>query len=541
MFTIPSSTKQDSEYCGRQVATRKRHQTIQQHHVAAVTSPSSIPTNNTAPGKTYDIEKARNTNGKVFQNWAHIHQCRPQYYHTPQTLAHIREIIEYATQHKQHISVRGAGHSPSDIAMNQEHLIDLSQFNHVLHMDKLHEKQQEKDPVYRVKVQSGITLGELNRLLDANGFAISCLGSISDQTVGGAIGTALHGTGDRYGVFSTMIDEVELLDGKGQLWQCSNHQNSDMFGAALCNLGCLGVVVHVTLRVERAFRLHEVQFPLTLSQALEPNKLKELIRSSDHTRLWWIPHTNLVQVTQQTRTDRTTTIDHHPNINWMKNKVFGFYLLEFLYFTARWTPSTIPYINKLYGQVLFNKNQTRVDRSDAIFNFDCLFKQYVNEWAIPQEHCAEAIIKIKQLIDKSNLKVHFPIEIRFVDKDNIYLSPCYGRRTCYIGIIMYRPYGHDVAYRQYFQAYEQIMLSLGGRPHWAKAFELTEKDFLKLYPQWPQFVKIRQQLDPNGVFANPFVKRVFDQSLTSQHNNNNNNTNNNNNLSVPQIQLPASL
>jgi len=32
----------------------------------------------------------------------------------------------------------------------------------------------------------------------------------------------------------------------------------------------------------------------------------------------------------------------------------------------------------------------------------------------------------------------------------------------------YRPYGKDIAYDKYWEGYEQIMYSLGGRPHWAK-------------------------------------------------------------------------
>jgi L-gulonolactone oxidase len=97
----------------------------------------------------------------------------------------------------------------------------------------------------------------------------------------------------------------------------------------------------------------------------------------------------------------------------------------------------------------------RVDTSVKIFNFDCLFAQYVNEWSIPWSRTAEALKALDQFIEtgivkdnnkdltskakkESPLKVHFPIEIRFVKKDEVWLSPAYGVDSCYIGIIMYR-------------------------------------------------------------------------------------------------------
>ena len=36
------------------------------------------------------------------------------------------------------------------------------------------------------------------------------------------------------------------------------------------------------------------------------------------------------------------------------------------------------------------------------------------------------------------LSLCFVVEVRFVAKDDIYLSPAFGRDVCFIGIIMYR-------------------------------------------------------------------------------------------------------
>ena len=43
-----------------------------------------------------------------------------------------------------------------------------------------------------VTVRAGTTLSELNILLEDHGLAVKILGSISEQTVGGAISTGIH-------------------------------------------------------------------------------------------------------------------------------------------------------------------------------------------------------------------------------------------------------------------------------------------------------------------------------------------------------------
>ena len=58
------------------------------------------------------------------------------------------------------------------------------------------------------------------------------------------------------------------------------------------------------------------------------------------------------------------------------NQLNYFYSSTFFFFL-------VPLINKLYYRLLGSKPVERVDISYKIFNFDCLFKQYVTEWAIP--------------------------------------------------------------------------------------------------------------------------------------------------------------
>jgi L-gulonolactone oxidase len=154
----------------------------------------------------------------------------------------------------------------------------------------------------------------------------------------------------------------------------------------------------------------------------------------------------------------------------------------------------LPTINRLYNKVLFSRRKHYIDTPPAVLNFDCLFPQYTAEFAIPIENTNRALTQLKHLIESEDLKVNFPVEVRFTGRDDFYLSPCYGRDTCWIGVVMYRPYLKDpVHYKRYLQGFAEIMEKLEGRPHWAKDFSWKGPEkFKKIYPEYNEFLNIKK-------------------------------------------------
>ena len=157
-------------------------------------------------------------------------------------------------------------------------------------------------------------------------------------------------------------------------------------------------------------------------------------------------------------------------------------------------------------------HSTTINVSHAVFNMDCLFQQYTDEWGIPYERSAAAIRALRDWLDEeaklsNGERIHFPIEIRFTDADGIWLSHCQGRKTCFIGLVMYRPYNSNVRYRSLFAKFEMLMRHFAGRPHWAKAHTCGQNELRKLYPHLDDFLKLREKHDPDRVFVNPYVRR----------------------------------
>lgn len=56
-----------------------------------------------------------------------------------------------------------------------------------------------------------------------------------------------------------------------------------------------------------------------------------------------------------------------------------------------------------------------------------------------REKTKEALLELKAMLEAHpKMVAHYPVEVRFTRGDDILLSPCFQRDSCYMNIIMYR-------------------------------------------------------------------------------------------------------
>ena len=101
-------------------------------------------------------------------------------------------------------------------------------------------------------------------------------GDVDPQALAGAISTATHGTGGRFGNLSSQVTAVRLVTARGTLMDI---REGDELRAARVSLGALGAISAVTLRCVPAFTIHRID---------EPRPLDDVLAGSTST---WIPTT----------------------------------------------------------------------------------------------------------------------------------------------------------------------------------------------------------------------------------------------------------
>lgn len=129
------------------------------------------------------------------------------------------------------------------------------------------------------------------------------------------------------------------------------------------------------------------------------------------------------------------------------------------------------------------------------------------EYALPAEAGPECFQEIRKIIKERHRKhVAWRVLYRTVAPDEAYLSPSHKRQTVTISLHQ----NNTLPFWDYFKSIEPVFRAYDGRPHWAKKHTLKAKELQPLYPEWTRFRKIRQTLDPNGVFLNPYLKDLLE-------------------------------
>jgi FAD/FMN-containing dehydrogenase len=353
-----------------------------------------------------------------------------------------------------------------------------------------------------VTVQAGIRIKDLNELLPRYDLAMANLGSISEQSIAGAISTGTHGTGLRSGNLATQIVGMHLVTSEGRLLKLTVDQDYELMMAARVSLGALGVITQVTIRCVDAFNLRLYAEPRPFDEVLD--QIDTLNQQNEKVRLYWFANTDEIYVMTLNRTHRSITRTS-PIIERVNNRLLRHDVMALLLRAGYQLPDIVDNINRFAAIVGWDK-EDRVDRSDHLLNVPMPPKHSECEYAVPIDQAVEAIRATRQMIKDNHYHVNWPVEIRFVAADESMLSPSYRRHVCYIGAYTY---GEHFA-GPYFAGFEHLMKSFRGRPHWGKHHTLTAYETRKLYPRYDRFNQIRKQLDPSGTFANAYVRHLFE-------------------------------
>jgi len=432
--------------------------------------------------------------GYHFRNWAGNERCHPERFFQPQTHDEIIAIVREAVKAGRKLRVTGAGHSWSPIACTGDYMVNLDLYNKVIRMDK--EKK-------RVTVQAGIRLKELNKILDENGLALSNLGSICEQSVAGLMTTGTHGTGISFQILSSAIIGMKVITSSGEVMEID--ETSAYLNAFRVSLGVLGIISEITLQCSDAFNLREESGPVWFDEALE--QLPELLQRNDHVKLWWFPHVRRLMLYRYNRAEKMIiprASVYSSFLKWTEDVFLVRYFFALMLRVGNLLPKQIPAINRFICRIHLKKIQ-RAGKSHEIFNVPMPPRHRESEYAIPVERAADALDELRREIEHRRMKVNFVVEVRFVKSDSIWLSPAYGRDSCYIGGYLYG----DKRWQPYLELFEGIMKKYDGRPHWGKEFSPELHDFGKLYPRWFDFLKLKQQMDSSNRFANSLTEKLF--------------------------------
>jgi L-gulonolactone oxidase len=429
----------------------------------------------------------------TWSNWAGNERVTPARIETPRTSDDVAGAVKRAVRDGLALRAIGSGHSFTGAAVAPGVQLRPHPDAGVVEIDR---------ETGLVTVEAGMPLHRLNPVLAEHGLAMEILGDIDRQTIAGATSTGTHGSSRLFGSTSTQIRALELVLADGSVVTCSPTERPELFAAARLSLGALGVVTKITLQCVPLYALHAVDAKASLDETLA--NLDALVQTNDHFEFFWFPHTSTALTRRFDRLPAETPLKPMSKFSkYVDDKIvtnIGFEAM--LRFGTRF-PSRVPGITRFVTKAISDREFTDLAPNVFASARDVRFRE--GEYAVPRESLTDVLSELRRWVDTHDEKISFPFEVRFVKADDIWLSPAYERDVAYVAFHQY----HRMPHERWFSVCEDVLGAVGGRPHWGKMHRLTHVDFAERIPRFADFVALRDELDPDGVFANAYTDRVL--------------------------------
>jgi len=414
----------------------------------------------------------------VERNWAGNLTYAAATVHRPRSFEELHAIVAGTSR----VRVLGTRHCFNDIADSDA----------LVRLDGLPEDVVVDAAAGIVGLNPAVTYGRLAELLQPTRQALHNLASLPHISVGGAIATATHGSGQRLGNLATAVAALDLLRSDGEVVHLE--RGDPDFDGAVVGLGALGVVTRVWLDVEPEYRMAQHVFEhLSWDRCLA--HLDEILGIGDSVSLFTSWTTDVEQVWVKRRTDEladeatgwldqlhgatAATEDRHPIIGTSAEHCTpqlgrpGTWAARLPHFRMGFTPSS--------GDEL--QSELLLPRSAAL-----------------------AVIDTMRGFGAAMAPHLLVSEIRTVAADALWMSPQYERDTIALHCT-WRPHGAAVV--ELIGQIETALAPWAPRPHWGKLFTIDAGTIASRVPRLGDFLDLVGRCDPRGTFRNTWFERTF--------------------------------
>ena len=417
------------------------------------------------------------------RNWAGNHVYRASSLARPRTVPELQELVAGSRR----VRALGSRHSFTGLADTEGVLVSVAD----LAPPRGGPAVVVDAGVRTATVPAGASYGVVAAELQRQGWALAALASLPHISVGGAVATGTHGSGDRTPSLAAAVAGVELVRADGELVRSA--RGDEGFDGLVVALGALGVLTRVTLDVEPSYPVRQDVYT-GLPWSVVEERFDELTGAADSVSLF-------------TRFD-----DRGVFQAWCKSR--STQALEDLYGAAR-AATTLHMLDGAPAESVTDQSGVPGPWLERLPHFRMEFTpsrgaELQSEYLVPRRHALEALAALRRLQPRL-APVLQNAEVRTVAADSLWLSGSYGEDV--VGFHFTWELDEPAVYAV-LPAVEEALLPLAGRPHWGKCFVATADDLAPLYPRWGDFRQLRDDLDPERVFGNVFLDTVLgDTSL----------------------------
>lgn len=400
----------------------------------------------------------------------------------------------------------GLGRSYGDTSLNKDHGVILqSKHSRFLSFD-------EESAV--LDCEGGVSLEQIIEVFLPKGYFLPVTPGTKFVTLGGAIANDVHGKNHhKDGCISEHIEEINLLLADGSTITCSRNENDEIFWATVGGVGLTGIILSAKIKLIRVETSYiEVDY-------LKAKNLDEALQmfedGDDHYQysVAWIDCLATGKslgksVLMRGNHAPLSKIDKRPPLVANGKGKLG---IPFNFPSIVLNPLSIKTFNTLYyGK--FKNSSTIVDYDsffyplDAINNWNKMYgkKGFVQYQVVfPPETSREGLKVVLERLSKSKRSSFLAVLKSFGEGNKGLFSFPFKGYTLALDIPI-----KDEKLFPFLRELDELVISKGGRLYLAKDSELNSQHFAQMYPTLDKFKKIKQEIDPSGVFSSSIARRV---------------------------------
>lgn len=355
--------------------------------------------------------------------------------------------------------------------------------------------------------QAGARVGDVNEALARRGFSLPTSASLIEQSLGGLLGTDTHGSSAEHSGMAGIVVALRVVDAAGRVHVASRDENADLFDAARCGLGVVGVLSTVTLRVVPARRLRKVHSaPMPIGELPAAWEAAWAAPGAESVTAYWIAHTGYGRLItlSRARGDEpepgllTRLVDRH------LTKL----LSPIVILALRW-PSLMSVIPVVAGrqEIVDASHEMLHMRPPGGYSFD-------GEVFVPAGDCLRAFRRGVELfsaeIEERGMVFNGIMALRRTGASDTMLSHSAGRPSCALDAFLTQDYEHTHSAAA-MRVLEQLRTEIpGSRFHWGKHHAEPAPGSLRAqYPRLGEFMRVRERVDPGGKFLNAHARSLL--------------------------------
>jgi decaprenylphospho-beta-D-ribofuranose 2-oxidase len=407
------------------------------------------------------------------------------------------------------VVARGLGRSYGDAAQNAGgHVLDMTGADRVLDADLA---------TGEVEVEAGISLDRLMTQFVPMGFFVPVTPGTRYVTVGGAIAADIHGKNHHQaGSFASHVRWLDLLTADGEVHRVGPDQDPELFWATAGGMGLTGVILRARIRMKP---IETSRLLVDTDRTPDLDALMTLLSGTDHLydySVAWIDcvargrrmgrsvltRGRFARAGELPEKHRAEPLRYSADVRLTAPAVFPPGLLNL---------ATVAAFNEVWYRKAPRRKREQVQSIPTFFHpLDGVgawnriygprgFVQY--QFVVPfgQEDALRAAMT---RISSSGTASFLAVLKRFGDGNPGLLSFPAPGWTLALDI----PVTRGLA--PLLDELDELVVAAGGRIYLAKDSRVRPELFERMYPELDRFRKVRERVDPDGVFTSDLARRL---------------------------------